>query len=87
MRSTWTPQAPLFVKRRRPADGGTVSDAPELTADRLTPANPTIYLRVPNADLRQIRGLVPGRYVDLPEAMRALLRKGLTIELQGSVHG
>jgi Arc/MetJ-type ribon-helix-helix transcriptional regulator len=64
-----------------------VSDAPELTVDRLTPANPTIHLRVPDEDLSQIRGLVPGRYVDLPEAMRALLRKGLTMELQGSVHG
>jgi hypothetical protein len=64
-----------------------VSDAPELTADRLTPANPTIHLRVPNADLSQIRSLVPQRYVDLPEAMRALLRKGLTVELGGPGRG
>jgi hypothetical protein len=49
--------------------------------------NPTIHLRVPNADLRQIRSLVPQRYVDLPEAMRALLRKGLAVELGGPSHG
>jgi hypothetical protein len=64
-----------------------VPDAPELTADRLTPANPTIHLRVPNEDLSQIRSLVPQRYVDLPEAMRALLRLGLKAEIGGSVHG
>lgn len=62
-------------------------DESALTADRLTPANPTIHLRVPNEDLSQIRGLVPGRYVDLPEAMRALLRKGLTVELGWPGHG
>ena len=61
-------------------------DESVLTADRLT-ANPTIHLRVPNADLRQIRSLVPQRYVDLPEAMRALLRKGLAVELGGPSHG
>ena len=55
-----------------------------LPADRATPANPTVHLRVPNDDLRQIRNLVPQRYVDLPEAMRALLRKGLTVEREGS---
>jgi hypothetical protein len=64
-----------------------VPDESALSADKLTPANPTIHLRVPNEDLSQIRGLVPGRYVDLPEAMRALLRKGLKVELGGSSHG
>jgi hypothetical protein len=64
-----------------------VPDESALTADRLTPAIPTIHLRVPNADLRQIRSLVPQRYVDLPEAMRALLRKGLAVELGGPSHG
>jgi hypothetical protein len=60
-----------------------VSDAPELTADKLTPANQTIHLRVPNGDLRRIRSLVPEQYVDLSEAMRSLLRKGLAAELGG----
>jgi hypothetical protein len=60
-----------------------VPDESALSADKLTPTNPTIHLRVPNADLRQIRSLVPQRYVDLPEAMRALIRKGLMAELEG----
>jgi hypothetical protein len=63
-----------------------VPDESTLTADKPTPANPTIHLRVPNEDLSQIRGLVPRRYVDLPEAMRALLRKGLAVELGGHSH-
>jgi hypothetical protein len=47
-----------------------------------SPLANTIHLRVPHEDLRQIRSLVPRRYIDLPEAMRSLLRKGLTIELR-----
>jgi hypothetical protein len=73
--------------RMSPTRRDTVPDESALTADRLTPANPTSHLRVPNADLRQIRSLVPQRYVDLPEAMRALLRKGLAVELGGPSHG
>jgi hypothetical protein len=61
-----------------------VPDENSLPAERPSPANLTIHLRVPNDDLRQIRNLVPQRYVDLPEAMRALLRKGLTVEREGS---
>jgi hypothetical protein len=61
-------------------DGGKVPDESALTANM--PVNPTIHLRVPNEDLRQIRGLVPGRYIDLPEATRALLRKGLAVECE-----
>jgi hypothetical protein len=57
-----------------------------LTADK-QPANLTIHLRVPPADLRRIRSLVPQRYVDLPEALRAMIRVGLTVELGGSGNG
>jgi hypothetical protein len=44
------------------------------------PSAYTLHLKVPPDDLGQLRQLVPAKYVDLPEAARAMLRRGLELE-------
>jgi hypothetical protein len=64
-----------------------VSDEPALTTDRLTPTSQTIHLRLPHDDLCQVKSLVPSRFIDIPGALRSMIRKGLRVELEGSSNG
>jgi hypothetical protein len=64
------------------------SDTPEPNRSALnTPTSFTLHIRIPGEDLRQIRSLVPGRFIGLAEAARALLRNGLRMELDGADRG
>jgi hypothetical protein len=52
-----------------------------------SPPTNTVHLRLPLDDLCQVKSLVPSRFIDVPEALRSMIRKGLRAELEGPSHG
>ena len=47
---------------------------------RSAPRAETLHLRLPLSDWRELREMIPHRFVDISEAARACLRRGIEVE-------